>query len=261
MKDFYDRNGFAICADPVFPRDVVRAAVEGMDAIREGEYDRGQPPEGSPWNPGDDPDTLCKIEQPQKASQGVFDLVTHPEIGRLAAEATTASWIQVWWVQLLYKPSIEASATSRVNIGWHQDRNYWGSWEEGSELLTAWVALSDVETDCGPMRFVVGSHRWGFFEGASDFHSQDVDTVKSGIGIPDDQSWNEEPALMKAGGLSLHHCLTFHGSTANNSGQPRRSFAIHLRTQNSRPVGNERKGLTRFIDNGEICPVIYGSKG
>ena len=62
---------------------------------------------------------------------------------------------------------------------------------------------------------------------------------------------------MKAGGLSLHHCLTFHGSTANSSGRPRSSLAIHLRTQNSRPVNNERKGLARFIDDETICPVIY----
>lgn len=59
--------------------------------------------------------------------------------------------------------------------------------------------------------------------------------------------------------LSLHHCLTFHGSTANSSGRLRRSFAIHLRTQNSRPVNDERKGLTRFIDDEKVCPIIFGS--
>ena len=256
-RDTYEQNGFAIEADSVLSSDIICAAVAGMDAIQRGDYDRGQPPESSRWNPGDDRNILCKIEQPQKASQGVFDLISRPEIGRLAAEATDASWVQVWWVQLLDKPSVAASDSSQVNIGWHQDRQYWQIWEEGSELLTAWVAVSDVEYDCGPMRFVVGSHRWGHLRDSSDFHGQDIEAIKHGIEVPDGESWTEIPALMKAGGLSLHHCLTFHGSTANSSGRPRRSLAIHLRTQNSRPVNNERKGLARFIDDETICPVIY----
>ena len=31
---------------------------------------------------------------------------------------------------------------------------------EGSELLTAWVALSDVAADGGPMTFIRGSNKW-----------------------------------------------------------------------------------------------------
>ena len=45
-------------------------------------------------------------------------------------------------------------------------------WEDGSQLLTTWVALSDVEEASGPMKFIVGSHRWkDISEG--DFDSQD----------------------------------------------------------------------------------------
>ena len=83
-------------------------------------------------NPGDSVDTLCKIENPHRASQGVFDLVSHAEIGKRAAGATGADWVQVWWVQLLYKPPGVETESTRINIGWHQDRNYWKSWEEGA---------------------------------------------------------------------------------------------------------------------------------
>ncbi len=258
-RETYESNGFVIHQDPVLTNDIVRRSAEGMDAIRRGEYDRGQPPEPSRWNPGDDPNTLCKIEQPQKASRGVFDLVSRPEIGRLAADVTGADWIQVWWVQLLFKPTGEATDAAKVHVGWHQDRNYWGTWEEGSELLTARVALSDVEEDCGPMRFVVGSHRWGYLEGRSDFSGQDLDTIRSQMHVPNGECRTEVPALMRAGGLSLHDCLTIHGSSANTSRRPRRSFAIHLRTGKSRPVDNQRAGLARFVDDPSVCPVIYGS--
>lgn len=255
--DRYARDGFLVHADPVLPADLVQRASTGMDDIRGGDYDRGRPPAPSPWNPGDDPDTLCKIEQPQMASQAVFDLVSHSRIGELAAAAAGASWIQVWWVQILYKPVGREREGKRINIGWHQDRNYWSAWEAGSELLTAWVALSDVQEDCGPMRFVVGSHRWGLLEG-SDFHGGDLEATRSGLSIPDGVAWTERSACMAAGGLSLHDCHTLHGSGANESDRPRRSFAVHLRTENSRPVDDRRHGLTRFIDDETVCPVIYG---
>jgi ectoine hydroxylase-related dioxygenase (phytanoyl-CoA dioxygenase family) len=252
----FRRDGFVIYPDPVLPANLVENAMQGMNAIRRGEYDLGSPPNPSPWNPGDRTDTLCKIEQPQFASQAVLDLVSHTRIGELAAQATGAEWIQVWWVQLLHKPSGAESPETRINIGWHQDRNYWKSWEEGSELLTAWVAVSDVQEDCGPMRFVKGSNHWGLVEG-SDFHGGDLDSVRESLELPQDAEWTEQFALMSAGGLSLHDCYTIHGSGQNRSGSPRCSFAIHLRTQNSRPVDNLREGLTQFIDDETLCPVIY----
>lgn len=152
-----------------------------------------------------------------------------------------------------------ASDTTRVNIGWHQDRNYWDIWEEGSELLTTWVAVSDVGSDCGPIRFVEGSHQWGYLDSQSDFHGQDIDRIKSETRVPPGKLWVEAPALMQAGGLSLHHNLTIHGSSANTSGRPRCSFAAHLRTDKNRPIERERKGLVRFIDDESICPIIHSS--
>lgn len=252
----YESDGFVLFPK-LLPSDLVERAVEGMEAIRRGEYDTGRPPQPSPWNPGDDPNRLCKIEQPQFANRAVFDLVSSPLLGKAAAAITGASMVQVWWVQLLVKPPDTGDPAMKTNIGWHQDRYYWGIWEEGSELFTAWVALSDVEEDCGPMRFVRGSHRWGFRD-EGDFFEQDLSGQQERIRTPEGEVWEEVPAIMPAGGVSFHHCLTFHGSGPNTSGRPRRSFAIHLRTQNSRPVDDRREGLSRFIDDPTLCPVIYG---
>ncbi len=89
LSEQYQKDGFCVISDPVFPT-VVDAAIEGMDAVRAGEYDTGHPPENSRWNPGDDPKALCKIEMPQLASHAIMDLVSHPALGKLAAEATRA---------------------------------------------------------------------------------------------------------------------------------------------------------------------------
>jgi ectoine hydroxylase-related dioxygenase (phytanoyl-CoA dioxygenase family) len=252
----FEADGYFIHADSLFPSDLIARAMEGMDAIRRGEYDTGRPPQPSPWNPGDDLNKLCKIEQPQFASRAIYDLLCRPALGKLAAELTGASMVQVWWVQLLIKPSLPEGVTATTNIGWHQDRSYWGIWEEGSELFTAWIALSDVRAESGPMRFVRGSHRWGLLK-ESDFFAQDLTGQRSTIPLPDGAVWEEASAILPPGGVSFHDDYTLHGSGPNVSGVPRRSFAVHLRTQNSRPVEDKRVGLSEFIDDERLCPVIY----
>ena len=254
----YERDGFFLAPTTGIASDCVSRAVRGMDNIRMGEYETGIPPLGSPWNPGDDPARLCKIEMPQVCDRGVWDLVSHPELGRLVADVTGAMMVQVWWVQLLYKPPVRPEDPTPTTVGWHQDRQYWGAWEDDSELLTAWVALSDVGEDCGPMRFVRGSHTWGLVDGG-DFYVQDPDRQEQEMKRPEGAAWEEATALLPAGGVSLHHHLTLHASAPNTSALPRRSFAIHLRTERSRPRDGQLIGLTRFINDVSRCPVVYGS--
>ena len=252
----YEVDGFFIQAEPLIPEALVQRAIEGMDALRSGEYETGVPPRPSYWEPGDDPQKLCKIEMPQIANRAIMELVSHPSIGKLAAAITGAQMVQIWWVQLLYKPPATPDGSSHTNIGWHQDRQYWRVWEAGSELFTAWVALSDVTADCGPMRFVRGSHKWGFLN-RGDFFGQNHEAQRKEIQVPSDESWEEVATILPPGGVSFHHNQTYHGSGANLSAEPRRSFAIHLRTEKSKPVNDLRKGLTAFIDDPTYCPVVY----
>ena len=252
----YGRDGFYIHDAAVWPSDAVDRAVEGMDAVRRGEYDTGVSPRPSAWSPGDDPQRLCKIEKPQIANRAIMDLIKHPALGALAAEVCGAEWVQVWWVQLLYKPPVVVSGASGTHVGWHQDRNYWGAWEEGSELFTAWVALSEVGPEDGPMHFVRGSHQWGLLPG-SDFYGQNLAEQKRELAAQASGEWVEVAAILPKGGISFHHCLTLHGSGPNHAAGPRRSLAVHMRTERSRPVDDKREGLTAFIDDPTHCPVVF----
>ena len=92
----YGKDGFYIHDAAVWSLDAVGRAVEGMDAVRRGEYDTGVPPRPSAWQPGDDPQRLCKIEKPQIANRAIMDLIKHPALGALAAEVCGAEWVQVW---------------------------------------------------------------------------------------------------------------------------------------------------------------------
>jgi hypothetical protein len=255
--DAYAAEGFVLNRDDRLPADVVQRALDGMNAIRRGEYDRGRPPEESPWKPGDSESLLCKIENPQFASRGVLELVSHPLIGQWAAALTGAKMVQVWWVQLLYKPPSPPNTKTGTNIGWHQDRSYWKSWQPESEVFTCWVALSDVTLDSGPMMFVPGSHKWGLMN-SGHFAEQDLDAIKAKVDVPPGHQWREVPATLPPGGFSLHDDLTWHGSGPNRSSLPRRAFAIHLRTEKSAHIGEKQNSFAKFTDDLSLCPVIYG---
>lgn len=254
----YEQNGFYIFDKPVVDEQRVQNALFGMNNVRAGKYDLGKPPEESPWNPGDDINLLCKIEQPQIADKAIAELIRSPEIGELVAEATGAQMVQVWWVQLLYKPPVTKNKPTATKVGWHFDWTYWKEfWQDGSELLTAWFALSNVNEKSGAMKFAAGTHEWDGMDGG-DFNSQQ--NTENNFKIPPGKSWDEKPALLPPGGMSIHHKLAIHGSGLNVSSEARRSFAIHLRTEKSAPIAGRRKDLTKYIDDMDICPIIYGEK-
>ena len=258
VKESFEKNGFYIFSQPVIDSESIQKAIEGMDMLRAGLYDTGTPPPKSLWNPGDPLEALCKIEQPQIANEAIATLIRSPEIGESTAHITGAEMIQVAGVQLLYKPPTAYDKDSPTKVGWHRDWEYFGKhWEPGSLLITAWVALSDVEDVSGPMNFVIGSHRWGE-TGGGDFFSQEIS--QDDFSLPPNHVWQETPALMNAGGISLHDQHVLHGSGQNVSDTPRRSLAIHVRTEKSRLIGGRRAGLTNHIDDLSIAPIIYGKK-
>jgi ectoine hydroxylase-related dioxygenase (phytanoyl-CoA dioxygenase family) len=258
-KSTYQSDGFLFVTDPPFDPELVQRASEGMDMIRRGEYDTGVPPLPSGWNPGDDENMLCKVEMPQAANLAIREIISHPELGRLAAEITGAEMVQVWWTQLLYKPPALSEKANTI-IGWHQDRSYWQSWEEGSPLFTAWIALSDVTPDAGPMQLVRGSHRWGFFEG-SDFWGQDNEVIRDSFALPDGAKWDPVAAILPPGGVSFHDNYTIHGSEINVSDRPRKSLAVHMRTEKAkRVVTSEVQTLLAHLDNPDYNPVIYDER-
>ena len=76
--------------------------------------------------------------------------------------------------------------------------------------------------------------------------------------MPEGQRWEEVSALLPPGSVSTHHHLVLHGLGPNQSGRPRRSPTIHMRSEGPRPVKGDREGLPHHIDNLDICPVIHG---
>lgn len=121
-------------------------------------------------------------------------------------------------------------------------------------MLTAWVPFHDVDETSGSIAFVPGSHR-SDVEGL-DFFDQDLDRLE---GVA-------QPAILRRGQVSFHHCRTIHGSGPNRSAWPRRSLAIHLQPTDTRHRGGRHRNddLCRQRDDGTpdytdpaLFPVLW----
>lgn len=249
-REAFALDGFCLCPQVIEP-ELLERVVPHMDAVLDGRYETGVAPHRRFWNPGDDPGLLRKVDDAHWSDRTIYELVTHPAIGQWAAAVTGAGMVQLWSVQLLHKPP----GSSAASVGWHQDMPYWRRWFEG-EVFVAWLAVSDVGADAGPMRYVRGSHRWGMVEGG-DFFSSDVAGVRSRLGLPEGAPWQEVPAILAPGAFSLHHNLVLHGSGPNTSGVPRRSFAIHLRTERSRPLAGDDVHYVTGLGDLERHPLMF----
>ena len=246
----YGRDGYWIADERIVPDDVLAKALRGMAAVRDGVFDTGIPPTR---HPGYDPGVLCKIDNPHRSDTGLRGLATCPQVGRKVAGITGSRRVQVWASQLLIKPPGSEAAG---HVGWHQDRQYWHVWQHDEGLFTAWIALSEVKEDSGPMLFVRGSHRWGFLD-QGDFFDRDQGRLREGIAVPEGAAWEEVPALMPPGGLSVHHCLTYHGSKANLSEAARCSLAVHMRDERAVPKAGDQSFYSAHLEDPRMSPVIY----
>jgi ectoine hydroxylase-related dioxygenase (phytanoyl-CoA dioxygenase family) len=251
-REAFERDGFCF-APPSLPRALLDRVVPHMDAVLAGEYETGVAPYRRFWEPADGPDRLRKVDDAHWADDTIRELVTHPAIGEWAAAVTGAEMVQLWSCQLLVKPPRVASG---ANVGWHQDLPYWKRWFEDG-VLVAWVAVSDVTAEAGPVRFVRGSHRWGALAGGNFFESGDIDALRRVLPVPAGAAWDEVPAVLAPGAFSLHHNLVLHGSGPNMSLLPRRSFAIHLRTERGVPLEGDDVHYVTGLDDVDKHPVLF----
>ncbi len=218
---FFAEHGYWI-APVLFTADDVERFRDAMDRVRAGEYRSGRTPALDLPIPADET-ALRKIDNAWWADPDLADLATDQRLGAIAARLLRVDAIRLWQDQLLHKPP---SGEARTRIGWHQDWDSWRTVASVDRFVTAWVALDDVDVENGAMQVLPGSNQWGLLSGQSDFLGTDLDAQLDRLAANHDVA----PTLleMKAGQVSFHHVLTFHGSSTNRSDRVRRSLAVHL---------------------------------
>lgn len=115
-------------------------------------------------------------------------------------------------------------------VEWHQDFAFYP--HTNDDILAVGVALDDCTIENSCMLMVPGSHRWplldhnreGRFVGAVDPAGAGVD-LSAAVPVP-----------VPAGGVTLHHCRTLHGSAVNRSGMPRRLYLLEIAAADAFPL-------------------------
>ncbi len=155
-----------------------------------------------------------------------------------SVEALIGPDILCWSSGFFIKPP-----RSREHVGWHQDTRYWG-FDSPDLVVTAWIALTDVNADSGPVEYVPGSHtrpllphrRTGDRANTLYFHQQ--------ISSPVDES-SAVVATMRAGEASIHHSKVIHRSRPNTSSLPRVGLAVRYVASGVRGPAGESASLVR----------------
>lgn len=108
-------------------------------------------------------------------------------------------------------------------VSWHQDSTYWGL--EPDDVVTAWIAFTDVTEENGCMQVIPGTHTSTQLPHQDTFHKDNLLSRGQEIAVEVDQS-QAVSLLLNAGEMSLHHIKLVHGSAPNRSGDRRIGLAI-----------------------------------
>jgi len=145
------------------------------------------------------------------------ELIRHPRILD-CIEDIIGPDILCWNVHLFAK---DPDGTSYVS--WHQDAAYWGL--EPSDVVTAWVALSEASLESGCMEVIPCSHLGDGLPHVDTFAKDNL--LSRGQEIAVDIGASKAVAMpLAAGEMSLHHIKLVHGSKPNRGTDRRIGAAI-----------------------------------
>jgi ectoine hydroxylase-related dioxygenase (phytanoyl-CoA dioxygenase family) len=114
-------------------------------------------------------------------------------------------------------------------VEWHQDIAFFP--HTNDDLLTVGIPLDDSTEENGCLLVAPGSHRAPMF----DHHQNDAF-----VGAVSPEAIDKSkvvPVTMPAGGMSVHHARTLHGSAPNRSSRSRRLFLITYTAADAWPIG------------------------
>ena len=132
-------------------------------------------------------------------------------------------------------------------VSWHQDSTYWGL--SSSDVVSAWVALTESNEANGAMAVVPGTHLIDQEPHRDTFDDNNLLTRGQEIAVDLDTSKAVRLDL-KPGEISLHHVRIVHGSPPNPSDGRRIGYAIRYIPTTVRQLhGDDSASLVRGFDN------------
>ena len=202
-------------------------------------------------------DSMIRIENPQLASRAFHDLLRNPKLGALVARLFDAQVVQVFFAHVTSMPRF---GDTDCRIGWHQEEQY-PDFIQGA-FPTVWVPLRPISCVSGPLKYVVGSHRFGVFPERGIRSALTHEQQKEQILREWQLDWVEKEATGPLGMCTVHHSRTLHGTARNRDAVPRRAVVMHLRTEKNTFTNSANRLYQKYVDtyvsDFVMSPVIYG---
>ena len=209
----FRHDGFLILEEGLVSERGLELLRERYEPLFDGGYETGIRPDEVNWVPGRDPaDRTRQLCNAWKADSVVAAQVLSERTGRLAAQLAGYRGVRILQDNVLWKPP------GTKAIGFHQDSSY-ADYLVPAEMITCWISLHETQANAGPIEFVRGSHAWPKAPPArSEFHAPDDWLAGPRAASPAGAELDLVPVVVKPGGGSFHHGLTWHGSAPNTSG-------------------------------------------
>jgi len=220
----FRRDGFLVVEEGLASDSALERLRERYLRLFEGTYETGIRPDEVNWVPGRDPENrtrqLCNA---WKADNVIAAQVLSERTGRLAAQLMGYRGVRILQDNVLWKPP------GTKAIGFHQDSSY-ADYLVPPEMVTCWLSLDETHAGAGPLELVRGSHQWPKAPPArSQFHAPDDWLAGAREAAPAGTEVETVPVVVRPGGGSFHHGLTWHGSAPNTSGDvARMALVSHL---------------------------------
>jgi phytanoyl-CoA hydroxylase len=257
VRQAYQKDGFIVLPEAL-SLDDVNALNDRLEKVLRGEYDREQTPDKAPrllkstYETGQfsGPPTEKRKQGAAKGPLGFSGnlsnvkvlqlinvnkcdrlfraLVTSPVLGKIVAE------LAGWEATRLGQDQVWAKPPGAPPLVFHRDSPYFMFTDPS--VVTAWIALDDMDEELGPLQYVRGSHLWGEGRvGTSKQFYQHTGGMKLMLSAASVEGLTMEDleivsmAGLKAGGITIHNGRTWHGSGKNASeSRPRRGVGIHF---------------------------------
>lgn len=248
QKQFFSENGFIVIDDFLSSDELEHWRSAVMHAV-EARGGRKMPDKGLKTGEDDgineDAEYFGKVFDQLinlwQTDQAVKELMTAPEIGRMAAELAGVEGIRIWHDQALFKRPW-ANPTS-----WHLDTPFWSFSDKNA--LSIWIALDDATLENGCLYFIPGSNHETTFEnkGIGKNMGAIFDVYPQFARAP------SVAAPMKAGSCSFHNGLTIHGAGANMTPGFRRAMTCAYM-----PDGNSFNGEKNILPEDYVKNLKIG---
>ncbi len=235
---------------------VIRGVVTPARAAEiEAALDAAVPPAAYPrWG-----DRFVEVAGISHASPALTAAVHDPALAALAGALLDAERIQLLQDTALVKP-----AHGTATLAWHQDYSYL-TYLDRPAVVTARLALTPCTEANGCLRVLDGSHRWGGLHGDDlAFRRTEVDDTLASLppAHQAEAAAAERLIELAPGDVSLHSCLTFHGSRANPSDVTRKTLAIRFmdgacRLLPERLPAPELRAIFTSDDDGHLTGVWF----